>query len=90
VLPVCDMNTRCATAGPTASLILVVAGVLRTSLNKTEWLYVVLIVRAGIAVFAAITGLSMSVPFNNIGLAPDPADTSDELLALRRKEAWAR
>jgi hypothetical protein len=85
-----DMNTRCTTAGPTASLILVVAGVLRTSLNTNEWLYVVLVVLAGLAVFAAITGLSVAVPFNNIGLPPDPNDTSDELLALRRKEAWAR
>lgn len=67
-----DMNTRCTTAGPTASLLLVIAGVLDTSLNKTEWLYVALLILAGIAVFAAITGLSVAVPFNRIGLRPIP------------------
>lgn len=85
-----DMNMRCTTAGPTASLLLVIAGVLQTSLNKTEWLYVSLLILAGIAVFAAITGLSVAVPFNRIGLAPDPENASAERVALRRKEAWAR
>jgi hypothetical protein len=77
-----DMNMRCTTAGPTASLLMVIAGVPKTSLNETEWLYVALLILAGIAVFAAITGLSVTVPFNRIGLPPDPANASAELVAL--------
>lgn len=85
-----DMTSRCNTAAPTASLILTISAVLKPDLDKHEWLYVLLLVFAGFAVFAAITGLSIAVPFNRIGLPPQPKDAPAERVALRRKEAWAR
>jgi hypothetical protein len=85
-----DMNARCNTAGPTASLILTISAVLEPRLDKYEWLYILLLLMAGLAVFAAITGLSIAVPFNRVGLEPDPRDAPAERVALRRKEAWAR
>ena len=84
------MTSRCNTAAPTASLILTISAVLKPDLDKHEWLYVLLLVFAGFAVFAAITGLSIAVPFNRIGLPPEPKDAPAERVALRRKEAWAR
>ncbi len=85
-----DMNTRCTTAGPTASLILAVGAILKTGLDRYDWLYTLLLVLAGIAVFSAITGQSVAVPFNRVGLKPDAAHVPAERTALLRKEAWAR
>jgi hypothetical protein len=85
-----DMNTRCTTAGPTASLILAVGAILKSGLDRYEWLYTLLLVLAGVAVFSAITGQSVAVPFNRVGLEPDAVNVPAERAALLRKEAWAR
>jgi hypothetical protein len=85
-----DMNTRCNTAGPTASLVGVVGAVLKDQLHEADWLYVVVLALAAVAVFAALTGLSIAIPFNRIGLQPRTQDVAAERSALLRKEAWAR
>lgn len=85
-----EMNVRCGTAAPASSFILVIAAVLKESLDASVPIYVLLLLLAGFALFWAITGLSVRVGRSVVGLPPDVTDLEPMLVALRRKEAFAR
>ena len=85
-----EMNVRCGTAAPASSFILVIAAVLKDALDAAVPVYVLLLLLAGLALFGAITGLSVRVGRSVIGLPPKVADLEPMLVGLRRKEAFAR
>lgn len=84
------MNVRCSTAAPASSFILVVAAILKESLDAAGPVYLALLLLAGLALFFAITGLSVRVGRSVIALPPIISDLEAMLVALRRKEAFAR
>lgn len=85
-----EMNVRCGTAAPAASFILVIAAILKESLDAAAFAYVALLVLAGFALLSAISGLSVRVGRSVIGLPASVSDLEPMLVALRRKEAFAR